>query len=267
MDMLNYGNANKNKLTTGQWLSDNEGNRRISEGKDTLIENIRNSKAGIGRVDPLAIADDVAFALVAGTIVYLAATNGNKDSVASGFIDSVTTAFQEANNKLSGLLKLPGYSLYKPDAKGNFLPNVAARVDNNPVDVYPAQERKPTVEIVKPVEEQKPNIMVTPVEVSKPRILMSKTEEEKVAKKILEEFIAKEKRLSKVIKQIHVKEVSRDGRTIEKPHIHFKWRRKLAMNLDGTMKHGTVEELEKVLTGEIKELIRKHGGKLPPGIE
>jgi hypothetical protein len=39
------------------------------------------------------------------------------------------------------------------------------------------------------------------------------------------------------------------------------------MNLDGTMKHGKVSDVEKVITGEIKELIIKSGGKLPPGIE
>jgi hypothetical protein len=43
------------------------------------------------------------------------------------------------------------------------------------------------------------------------------------------------------------------------------------MNIDGTMKHPKgdkgVSELEKVLTEDIKELIRKHGGKLPPEIE
>jgi hypothetical protein len=39
------------------------------------------------------------------------------------------------------------------------------------------------------------------------------------------------------------------------------------MNLDGTMKHGKVSDVAKVITRDIKKLIIKSGGKLPPGIE
>ncbi|MDR1425593.1 MAG: hemagglutinin repeat-containing protein [Rickettsiales bacterium] len=60
---------------------------------------------------------------------------------------------------------------------------------------------------------------------------------------------------------------SERGVPLDKTHVHFKnGKNKLALNADGTMKHGTKEQLRKVLTNKIREWLRDNGFRLPPGL-
>lgn len=51
----------------------------------------------------------------------------------------------------------------------------------------------------------------------------------------------------------------------EQAHIHFG--DNIALNFDGTMKHGTIDDLRRVLTNDGKRWLRKMGVKLPPNLQ
>jgi hypothetical protein len=59
MDLRNFGNVNTNTMTTAEWLGLNSGNAVLQLGSDTLIKNIKDHNAGIGRADA-----DIAFLIV-----------------------------------------------------------------------------------------------------------------------------------------------------------------------------------------------------------
>jgi hypothetical protein len=51
-----------------------------------------------------------------------------------------------------------------------------------------------------------------------------------------------------------------------KEHAHFKNDKNLALYRDGSIRHGTIEDLKKVMTNDIKNWLINNGWKLPNGL-
>ena len=100
-----------------------------------------------------------------------------------------------------------------------------------------------------------------------PNPLPPKKDDEEETKKKKEKSINQIQRDIEKRKDYVPKEVTRLDKGLgnfEQNHIHFG--DDIALNFDGTMKHGSVDDLRRVLTNDGKKWLKSIGVKLPPNL-
>jgi hypothetical protein len=145
MDMMNYGNANTNDLTTEQWLANNKDSSVLSLGNTNLRSNINNASSGNGTAN--ALFRELGAATIT-TALKIAGVTGKEVEIKNSGEDVFATA-GDAIYGIAGLNK-QGQTDIEKDVKqavhageeyqklSNAVDNAAYAILSNPVDTLKA---------------------------------------------------------------------------------------------------------------------------------
>jgi hypothetical protein len=180
MDMMNYGNANTNYLTTEQWLANNKDSSVLDLGNKTIVNDILKSNAGNGRANAFAGVDDFAFVVVGGAAIVLiaahqAAKDGNLNLAEIG--NNITNSFTALGERIGLIETYPA----DPEAeKGLYLPtpaNEPKKSDNIISDPATPGLNDPQIETYPASELSKGTIYTFPGEVVNEPIILNASQE------------------------------------------------------------------------------------------
>jgi hypothetical protein len=139
MDMMNYGNANTNDLTTEQWLANNKDSSVLSLGNTNLRSNINNASSGNGTANALfremgvaTITTALKIAGVTGKEVEIKNSGEDVFATAGDAIYGIAGLNQEAKDKLNDDVKQATHAAEQYNKLDATVTNAAISIMQNP---------------------------------------------------------------------------------------------------------------------------------------